>query len=198
MGSNDYSYIGREHYFRHYSYSQMPIRDITAKTEPHIEIGAENYLRCCYQPNIERFLKSQDKYLFLCTTCCNREINDGWAYGKRFIIGFIKKGISKDMGTHSAAMGDTYIVKFDESLEYGHLGIKRSRGMQRFNDIQTKRILETVCSLPNILIDCIDEMIRMEIKERNNGRVIPIDNECMGAMGICEYQSQCLRKKISI
>jgi hypothetical protein len=102
------------------------------------------------------------------------------------------------MGTHSAALGGTYIVPFVESLEYGHLGINRSRGMQRFNDIQTRKLLGIMYSLPNILVDCIDEMIRMEIKERNNGRVIPIDNECLGVKDMCGYHSSCLRKKVQI
>lgn len=198
MSSNGYSDTGREHYFQHYSNSKMPIRDITTKTEPHIEIGAENYLRRCYQPNIKGFLTSQEKYLFLCTTCRNRELDGGRGYGKRFVVGYIEKGMLKDMGTHSAALGSTYIVPFVESLEYGNLGIKRSRGMQRFNDIQTRKFLGIMYSLPNILVDCIDEMIRMEIKERNNGRVIPIDNECLGVKGMCGYRSSCLRKKVQI
>lgn len=37
--------IGREQFFWHYPKSTLPIRNITKKTEPHIEIGAENYLR---------------------------------------------------------------------------------------------------------------------------------------------------------
>jgi hypothetical protein len=66
--------IGREQFFRHYPKSDIPIRDITKKPEPHIEIGAENYLRTCYHPNIRGFCQ---KYLFLCTTCRNREVENG-------------------------------------------------------------------------------------------------------------------------
>jgi len=36
---------GREQFFWHYSKSKLPIRDIIRKTEPHIEVGAENYLK---------------------------------------------------------------------------------------------------------------------------------------------------------
>lgn len=46
--SNNLKNIGREQFFWHYPYSELPIRDVRNKTEPHIEISAENYLRSCY------------------------------------------------------------------------------------------------------------------------------------------------------
>jgi hypothetical protein len=74
--------MGRIQFFFHSRSSKLPIRDILNeqkqghKTEPHIEIGAENYISCCYQKNnIVPFLKSREKYLFLFTTCKNRELN---------------------------------------------------------------------------------------------------------------------------
>jgi hypothetical protein len=48
---------GRLQFFFHSPSSELPIRDILNehgkghKTEPHIEIGAENYINCCYQSN---------------------------------------------------------------------------------------------------------------------------------------------------
>lgn len=67
---------GRLQYFFHSPSSKLPIRDVLNeqkrgyKTEPHIEIGAENYINRCYQSNnIMPFLKSKGKYLFLFTTC---------------------------------------------------------------------------------------------------------------------------------
>lgn len=155
MNSNVYLDTGREHYFQHYSKSKLPIRDVIVKTEPHIEIGAENYLRRCYQP-------------------------------------------SKNMSTHSAVLGDTYIVPFNKGLEYSKLGIKRSRAMQRFDHIQTGTILELIYKLPNILNDCIVEMIRMENRERKNGHIIALDHECLGSKGICAHSEYCLRKRASV
>lgn len=92
---------GRLQFFFHSPESELPIRDVSNeqrkghKTEPHIEIGAENYISCCYQPNnIVPFLKSKEKYLFLFTRCkkvpepnCNK-IEEREAY----IVGYISKG----------------------------------------------------------------------------------------------------------
>jgi hypothetical protein len=48
---------GRLQFFFHSHSSELHIRDVLNeqkrgyKTEPHIEIGAENYIFCCYQSN---------------------------------------------------------------------------------------------------------------------------------------------------
>ena len=86
---------GRLQYFFHSPSSKFPIRDVLDeqkrgdKTEPHIEIGAENYINRCYQSNnIMPFLKSKGKYLFLFTTC---KAKDHKYYNRKCIVGFISK-----------------------------------------------------------------------------------------------------------
>lgn len=200
--------IGREQFFRHYAKSTLPIRDIAGskkdkcgearyrgKTEPHIEIGAENYLRTCIQPNIRGFCNNPEKYLFLCTTCKNREVGKGKFLGKRFVVGYIEKKGWKKMGdAHLAVMGKTYMVPFDKKLEYMKLEFKRSSGMQRFNEEYTKKLLRLIHLHENIIADCVKEMIENEKDERQRGKDIPIDNECLKER--CEFRDNCIRRKL--
>lgn len=192
--NTSYEEIGREQFFRHYPKSKLPIRDVRFKTEPHIEIGAENYLKSCLQRNIRGFINNNEKYLFLCTTCSNRELED--YFGKRFIVGYIEKNLSKNLYGRMVIFGETYMVPFDTQLEYGALRINRSRGMQRFNRDDTHRILQLILSHEDIRDKCIKEMILMEDLERNMGKVIPdIFDKCLYLKG-CEYSRSCLRRKI--
>lgn len=182
---------GREQFFWHYPYSELPIRDIRNKTEPHIEIGAENYLRGCYQPSVGSFCLSEERYLFLCTTCKNRTVGNGDFFGRRFMIGYIeKKGYSRIDRDRLVAIGETYLVPFDEKLSYDKLGLGRSRGMQTFGIEETKRLLDLIHQHKNILDACFQEMIRKEDEARSLVD-LPIDEECLGKS--CTYRDMCLR-----
>lgn len=75
---------GMLQYFYHSPSSKIPIRDVLGenmidshsvgrKTEPHLEIGAENYIRRCWARNISRFIEENKKYLFLLTVCKNKD-----------------------------------------------------------------------------------------------------------------------------
>lgn len=187
--------LGREQFFWHYARSTLPIRDITKKTEPHIEIGAENYLRPCIQPNVKGFCHSMEKYMFLCTTCKNREVDEGQYFGKRLIVGYIKKGICKNMDGRLAVIGDTYITPFDKELEYERLEFNRSRGMQRFGKEDVEKLLKLIHSHENIRIDCVKEILKKEREARRIGQNIPIDVECLGDE--CKFRDNlCLRRKL--
>jgi hypothetical protein len=196
---DDLEDIGREQFFYHYSKSQLPIRKIAAKkiknakTEPHIEIGAENYLRPCIPNNVRDFCYSREKYLFLCTTCENRELGEGYLH-HRFVVGYIKKENCKDMENRCAVFGETYIIPFDKKLDYEKLGFKRIRPMQRFNSKQTRKLLELIHSHGNIRGSCIEEMIKQEAIARENGMKIPIDEECLEDE--CTLKNKCLRKAL--
>ncbi|MFQ5816158.1 MAG: hypothetical protein ACE5G7_06645, partial [Candidatus Hydrothermarchaeaceae archaeon] len=150
---------GREQFFRHYSKSKLPIRDIINKTEPHIEVGAENYKRPCLKRNINGSHNRLEKYLFLCTTCQNKEVGNGGFFGKRLIVGYIKKRGWVDFGNRKSIIGDMYIVPFDKRLNYDTLNLKRSRGMRRFDGVVTAKLLKLIHSNNNILSDCMKEMI---------------------------------------
>ena len=98
------------------------------------------------------------------------------------------------MGDHLAVIGSTYIVPFDRNLEYQSLGFKRSRGMQKFNETDTQRLLKLIHRHKNIRTDCVWEMIKQEEKARAEGRYIPVDNECLEDE--CEFKDTCLRRKL--
>lgn len=184
--------IGREQFFWQYPQSKLPIRDISKKTEPHIEIGVENYLRPCLQRNIRGFCHSPEKYLFLCTTCKNREVGGGKFFGKRFVVGYIKKKGCRNTGDYLAVIGETYMVPFNNKLNYGSLGFNRSRGMQKFDKKDTKRLLRLIHSQRNIRVNCMKEMIAKEKDGRKKGKDIPIYDECLGSE--CEFRRNCLRR----
>jgi hypothetical protein len=187
--------IGREQFFWHYPYSELPIRDITEKTEPHIEIGAENYLRCCIQRNIRGFCHSKEKYLFLCTTCRNRVVGGGEFFGRRFIVGYIEKKKFIKIGDRLAVIGNTYLVPFDSKLSYDGLGLKRGIFMQKFDKKEDiKKLLRLIHSHSNIRVHAIKEMIEKEENARTKGKSIPIDCECLGQS--CEFIDICLRRKL--
>lgn len=188
------NYLGREQFFWHYPFSQLPIRDITEKTEPHIEIGAENYLRACYQPSIRGFCNSQEQYLFLCTTCNNSVVEEGKFLGKRFIVGYIRKDNIIRTNNHMTVIGKSYIVPFKKELEYSPLKIRRGRAMKRIKTNQVKEILKIIHSNNDITSICISEMIEKEKEAKKIKGSLPIESECLKEK--CEFRSNCLRRNL--
>ncbi len=177
---------GRLQFFFHCPLSELPIRDVLAhKTEPHIEIGAENYINCCYQPNnILPFLKSsKEKYLFLFTTCKSQSLKNH--YNKRFIVGYIIKEDFIEYNGHFAVRGTTKLYSFKdayplERLFLNHKNIKNIR-LKKLSHAETKKLLDHFKRKNNILQDCIEEIKR---SDKNN-------KTCLGKK--CSYQQECLR-----
>lgn len=196
-----YKYIGREQFFWHYPKSKLPIRDITEKTEPHIEIGAENYLRTCIQRNIRSFCHNPEKYLFLCTTCKNREVGGGEFSGKRFVVGYIekkKRNGCRNIDNRLAVIGKTcIIVPFDKKLEYGKLRFKRSRAMRRFNKKDGEKLLKIIKTHKNIRRKCVNEMRKKEREYyKKYNKKLPIDKKYGGCLqNGCEFKHKCFRRK---
>jgi len=184
---------GREQFFWHYPGSRLPIRDVINKTEPHVEIGAENYLRPCLPPNIRGFCHSKEKYLFLCTTCNNHEVGEGRYFGRRFVVGYITKECCRNMGDRCAVIGKSHMVSFDERLSYDKLGFSRSRGMRRLGIKETTKLLELIRSERNLRERYVREMIKKEAEARKNKNKIPLDSECLGSK--CKFRNKCLRHK---
>jgi len=179
---------GRLQFFYHLPGSRLPVRDVMykGKTEPHIEIGAENYINCCYQPNnIVPFLKSKEKYLFLFTTCRNKEF-----YGKKFIVGYIVKqefifvnhetvcGCEKP---HFAVRGETKIFGFEDAYPLDKL-LKNSNmvRLRKIDEHETRKILEHFRNKRNIMTECVEE-IKQKDRENKTCRVI------------CKFRDACLR-----
>lgn len=190
---------GRLQYFFHSPSSELPIRDIMNeqnqgyKTEPHIEIGAENYISCCYQSNnIIPFLKSKEQYLFLFTTCKSEDLKD--YYGERFIVGCIKKQGMIDCNGHFAVRGTTRIYTFKDAyllrcLFPNHKNIKNIR-IKCLSEEETEKILNHFKGRRNILHECIKEIKSLEENNKED------DKTCLILRGgMCEYQNECLRWK---
>ena len=114
---------GRLQYFFHCPSSKLPVRDIFKnKTEPHIEVGAENLVSECWQPNIRSFLEKHpdERYLFLFTRCRNRKELPHY-YGKYYIVGYI----IKEMGVRvigergnewKVVIGRTFVCSFEDAF----------------------------------------------------------------------------------
>ncbi len=189
---------GRLQYFFHSPSSRLPIRDVLNeqkrgyKTEPHIEIGAENYINCCYQSNnIIPFLKSKGKYLFLFTTC---KVKDHKYYNRKCIVGFISKKKylllleKKSNKSRYAVLGDTYLFSFNGSLPINLLGYKKGTRVKKVNEKETGIILNHFKDKKNIIDDCIKEIERLD-KKNNTCKKHSENFEC-------KFKNQCLRWKI--
>lgn len=152
---------GRIKFFFHCPDSKYPIRDIIyqEKTEPHIEKNAENYCSECYQHNvIVPFLCSDEKYLFLFTTCRSGH----WKKYKdhSFIVGYIVKEKALWRSDHWAIQGKTYMYSF---LDAYPLPSKNPRHQKRLKtEKETEKILNHFESKTNILTNCIREMNRLK------------------------------------
>ncbi len=146
-------------FFYHYPYSTLPIRDIRRKTEPHIEIGADNFLRRCHQDNaIIPSLKSKAKYLFLSTVCENPP-----RYGRiKQIVGYIeKKGFIKrddKKGTFYAVLGEPFFIPFKFAPTHREVGLINGRRFGSVNGQITRKILTFFSNIENIFIQCVKEI----------------------------------------
>ena len=196
--------IGRLQYFYHCKSSLLPIRDVLNtqkmgyKTEPHIEIGAENYCYPCYQSNnIKPFAERNEKYLFLFTNCMNKNIPK--LYNKQCIVGYIKKefvGLSpfqlksscnpSDRKSHIFVKGETFIYDFKDALPLTAIGIIDKRILKKNADDKiTQIILNHFKGKNNIIEDCIDEIISLDKDNKTCLRVSAKKN--------CLYKDECSR-----
>ncbi len=195
---------GRLQYFYHSPASILPIRDVTNlqnqgfKTEPHIEIGAENYWARCYQDYIKSFANSDEKYLFLFTNCQSKELKE--FQNKRFIVGYIVKEITGEIspgqqpgsqvnGNNSRTFikGTTYLYSFEDSLPLDALGLKKFRAEKKLDLATTQKILNHFNGKKNILNECINEIKRLD-KNNQTCYKTKFGKEC-------QFSDQCLRWK---
>jgi hypothetical protein len=174
--------------------SKLPIRDVLNeqhaghKTEPHIEIGAENFCVECYQKNIKKFVERKLNYLFLITACKNREVTKKYGGGtKQFIVGYIIKGEVLDIERRVCVKGPTYIYSFEDSILVRDLfgfNFDRFKLLKNpfVNKFQTEKILEHFRTRENILNKCIKE-----IKDKDKSNVTCKYGEQ------CKFRRKCLR-----
>jgi hypothetical protein len=160
---------GRLHFFFHCPKSPLPVRDVLGiehhgtATEPHIEKCAENYCQQCLQQNIVGFLKSEEKYLFLFTTCRNGE-----RYGKRFLVGYITKREAFFCTGHGeswwSVQGVTKLVSFEDAYLLDRpIGgpYYKTIKFRKLDDGQTAKVLAKLGKGRSILDKCKAEIKRL-------------------------------------
>ena len=190
----NFNEIGRLQYFYHSPSSAMPIRDVLNeqkqghKKEPHIEIGAENYWVGCYQSNnIIPFIRNNEKYLFLMTTCRNMGLAQ--FYGKKFIVGYIlRRYTGKRNGLHFVK-GDTLLFSFEDAIPITELGYLKWTRTKLVNEKDTRIILNHFKKHKNILKNCITEIKRLD---KDNITCLRIKEGFK-----CDYKDECLRWDIT-
>lgn len=185
---------GRIQYFYHYPYSGLPIRDIGDvqneghKTEPHIEIGAENYLNCCRQTNIKAHLNNNEKYLFLVTRCANIQLIE---YNKIYIVGYIIKEkkliINDDDKIRVALKGKTYLFPFNTAMLYYDL-FDRFSPVRLVDKNNTRKIINhfNKNKSDNLLIECVNEIKTIEDNLKTH-TCLTLDGKN------CRFINECLR-----
>ncbi len=166
--------IGRLQYFFHCPASKLPVRDVLNlhlqghKTEPHIEIGAENYQnRCYYSNNILPHLKSAEKYLFLFTMCENPLHR---YYKRRVIVGYIEKSgsvYSPPAGKRPdryTVKGDVRIYSFDDAIPIDEPPLNYSRYTRTHLvcEDDTRAILRHFSGRKDITEACVREIQRLD------------------------------------
>jgi hypothetical protein len=164
----DLDETGRLHFFYHSPSSPLPIRDVLNeqragyKTEPYIEKCAENYCRECIPASIRGFLKSRERYLFLFTTCRDKQSKHA---GKVLVVGYIEKEhCALRPGGFYAVIGPTKLVSFDEAYNLGESASDNNpRQLPKKCDARkTCRILRRLRTGRNILHRCRAEVKRLK------------------------------------
>jgi hypothetical protein len=159
---------GRLQFFYHSPSSELPVRDILNeqgeghKTEPHIEIGAENYIYPCYQDiNILPLLRNNEMYLFLFTTCRNKNLRN--YYKNRYIVGYLVKEDFINCSTHYALKGKTYLFSFEDSLPLEMItNTYKSVRHKKVPTSVSDKILTHFRGHKNIIDECVSEIKRLD------------------------------------
>jgi hypothetical protein len=180
---------GRLQFFYHSPSSKLPIRDVLReqgqyyKTEPHIEIGAENYWTACYQKNnIVPFIRNNEKYLFLMTTCRNENLKP--FFGRKFIVGYIFMKLSgENIKGIYYVKGDTFLYSFNDAIPITELGYSKWTRVKLVDKRDAKKILNHFRNRKNILQDCIMEIKRLDKDNKTCRRKE------------CSFKTECLRWK---
>lgn len=157
----DLDETGRLQFFYHSPRSRLPVRDVLNgqgqgyKTEPHIEKNAENHCRKCVQRNVQGFLRSRERYLFLFTRSMNRQIKHS---GRLSVVGYIvKEDYEFRPGRFYAVSGETRLFSFEDA--YPLRSDANPRHMKKtLGRVETGRILDHFDGKRNILNICIAQV----------------------------------------
>jgi len=182
---------GRLKFFYHYSKSELPIRNVYAKgknglkTEPHIEIGVENYWNRCYQDYLQNAIVNNEKYIFWMTTCRNRELPE---HKKRMIVGYLVLQESKEIAEdRSFFKGKAHLFSFEDSIQVKDLGYTEFPRKKLVDEENTKKILKHFKDKQNIVEECVKEIKSKDPENKTCHRI---------TKGVdCQFKDECLRWK---
>lgn len=188
---------GRIHYFYHSPTSKLPIRDVCNKqgkgwkTEPHIEIGAENYVGPCRPTNVIAHLNhDEEKYLFLVTTCRNKEMEE---HAQPYIVGYIEKSVELITSDKRRALkGKLFLFPFEESVPYYSI-FPHFAPIRLVDKKKTKEILDKFPDMEEeqriaMLRTCVEEIKELDKKNKKERKT------CLVLRGRdCPYRNKCLR-----
>jgi hypothetical protein len=186
---------GRVQFFNHHHGSLLPIRDVRRETEPHIEVGAANYVKPCAQTDYRSFCLSPERYLFLTTVCRNCAAGKGRFINRRFVVGYIRRVMCFANHGRWSVFGPVRLVQFDAALEYGRLGLSSRK--QRFAPAESRRLVKLLNARTNVRDRCVKEMLRIEELERAAGHSVIADEVCLDKKGECVLRNKCLRKRLA-
>jgi len=188
------NYVGQIQYYFSDINSLYPTRDVLNtqnsgfKTEPHIEIGAENFLKECMQSNIIQVIKNNVKYLFLLTRCMNRSLNE--YYNKQYIVGYIRiknvLDVNRNDKSWKSVQGETKIVNWSDAIpvsDYYSRSFDRARigKYGKIDNIMTDEFMDRFKNKKDITDILINEIKRLDTNNIS----------CIGTT--CEFYNKCKR-----
>jgi hypothetical protein len=163
---HDLEETGRLHFFYHCRGCDLPVRDVTdrKKTEPHLEVSAENFCSECNQRLLRGFLKSSEKYLFLMTRCLYAGSK---MHGKHCVVGIMLKErvfqMSRNQQSWMAVAGTTRMFGFDDAYpldQHGELNPFHMR--KRVTADKTVKMLEHFSNQEDVLAQCRDRLEKLD------------------------------------
>jgi len=146
--------------------SKYPVRDVTNsqgqnhKTEPHIEVGADNFLSQCNQKIIKSAVLNGSNYFFYFTNCKNRNLP---FYNRKFIVGYLKILDKIEYNQIYCALGKPYFVSYEEGIDIEkELGYSRTMRHKKISQNDFEYILGRLSDGTNITEILIDEISRLD------------------------------------
>lgn len=168
---DDFEDLGYTQFFYTQKDSNLPIRDVMNthnkgfKTEPFIEMKAENFCSKCYQTNINSFTKKLDRrYLFLITNTRDSVVEDEFGR-KRWIVGYIEKQRGLALNGRTAVQGPIKLVSFEDAVGLDEINADTGfRSNKKLDEDQTNKLIDKLEDAENIYDQCLEEVKRMEKK----------------------------------
>jgi len=175
--------------------SKLPIRDVNnickqgIKTEPHLEIGAENFIKECTQSKIANAFQEHLEYIFLVTKCRCKQLIEH--FNNQFIVGYIKiqEAIPRetDFGKKFLAIkGENKVVRYEDAISIPKIfGKNLNRGdlNKKIEVLQSEDFINYFNQKQDITQEWINEVEKVDTNRKT----------CLGIQN-CPFGDLCKRK----